>query len=684
MRTRWGFGAAIAVIALVFGAPLAASAAEPVSFGASPIVDTVGALGNRTAEVEQAIDALYDKERIQLFVAYVDTFTNPSDAVAWTEDTANANGMGNNDYLLGVAIDGRTYYLSAAPDSPLSDEQLSEIDANYIEPALRDGDWAGAAIGAATGLERAAGGGSLDGSTSGGGSGFVWFILIAIVVVGVVLFVVLRRRGKSPASGKQQSEGIGALSTAELKQRAGSALVRTDDAVKTSEEELGFAIASYGSEATSGFQQALADAKAQLSNGFTLQQKLDDSEPDTEEQQRSWYAQIIEHCEKANAVLDEQAEAFDALRALEKNAPQAVAATRKAAATEQARLDGVRAVLAKLATQYTDAALATIADNPQQAEDRLGFAAQALGEAEAALTAGNTSEAAVAIRAAEEAVDQAKLLLDAVDRLDHDLTEARASFSAAITDLQHDVAEAKALPAGADGSGRLAAVVASTEQVLADVTAKLTADRVNPVEVVQRLEEANTQIDSVLGGVRDARAAEQRASAALSQTLLAARSQVSAAEDFITARRGAVGAEARTRLAEAGRLIVQAESIAGADPVQALAQAQRANQLGAEAIRLAQNDVGAFGGAGSGGGLGDLGGLFGGGSGGGSGSGGNVMGAVLGGILINSVLGGGGGGSSRGSGGGSIFGGGGGGGRRSPGSFGGSGTRSRRGSGGRF
>ncbi|RZU64451.1 putative membrane protein YgcG [Microterricola gilva] len=679
MRTRWVAGAAMAVIALVFGAPLAASAAEPVSFGAGQIVDTVDALGNRTGEVEKAIDTLYEKERIQLYVAYVDTFTNPSDAVAWTEDTANANGMGSNDYLLGVAIDGRTYYLSAAPDSPLSDEQLSEIDQNYIEPALRDGDWAGAAIGAATGLERAAGGGSLDGSTSGGGSGFVWFVLIAIVVVGVVLFVVLRRRTKSPAAGGQPSEGIGALSTAELKQRAGSALVRTDDAVKTSEEELGFAIASYGSEATSGFQQALADAKAQLSNGFTLQQKLDDSEPDTEEQQRSWYAQIIELCEKANAVLDEQAEAFDALRALEKNAPQAVATTRQAAATQQARLDGVRAVLATLSAHYTDAALATIADNPQQAEDRLGFAAQALTEAEASLTAGNTSEAAVAIRAGEEAVDQAKLLLDAIDRLDHDLTEARASFSAAISDLQRDVAEAKALPAGADSSGRLAAVVASTEQVLADVTAKLTADRVNPVEVVQRLEEANTQIDSVLGSVRDARAAEQRASAALSQTLLAARSQVSAAEDFITARRGAVGAEARTRLAEAGRLIVQAESIAGADPVQALTQAQRANQLGAEAIRLAQNDVGAFGG--SAGGAGDLGGLFGGGSGGGSG--GNVMGAVLGGILINSVLGG--GGSSRGSGGGSIFsGGGGGGGRRSPGSFGGSGTRSRRGSGGRF
>ncbi|WP_160329709.1 TPM domain-containing protein [Microterricola viridarii] len=619
-----------------------------MTFGSSPIVDTVGALGSRTGDVEKAIDTLYQNERMQLFVAYVDVFENPADAVAWTDATATANGLGSNDYLLAVAVDGHSYYLSAASGSPLSDQQLTEIDQNYIEPALHDADWAGAAIGAATGLERAARGDSLNGGT-GGGSGFVWFFLIGVVIVGAVLFIVLRRRGKSSASGGRGGAapgGLGELSTAELKQRAGSALVRTDDAVKTSEEELGFAIASYGSEATAGFQKALADAKALLSNGFTLQQKLDDSEPDTEEQQRSWYAQIIDLCEKANAVLDAQAEAFDALRALEKNAPQALATARQTAETVRGRLGAARATVARLATQYTDAALATIADNPAQAEDRLAFAEAALGQADTALAAGKTSDAAVGIRAGEEAVDQAALLLDAVDRLDHDLTEARASFSAAIDDLRSDIAAARALPAGADASGQLDSVVAATEAVLSDVSAKLSAERVNPVEVVRRLEQANNQIDTVLGSVRDAQAAQARAEAALSQNLLAARSQLSAAEDFITARRGAVGAEARTRLAEAGRLIVQAESLSAADPAQALGQAQRANQLAAEAIRLAQNDVGGYGG-GMGTGMG--GDIFG--SGSGRGGGGNVAGAVLGGLLINSMLGGGG---SRGSSGGSF------------------------------
>ena len=130
--------------------------------------------------------------------------------------------------------------------------------------------------------------------------------------------------------------------------------------------------------------------------------------------------------------------------------------------------------------------------------------------------------------------------------------------------------------------------------------------------------------------------------------------------------RPAVRREARTRLAEAGASLVQARQLQQTDPAAALPYAQRANDLAAQAIQYAQNDVGAFGSG--------AGGMFGGS--GGSGSGGNVMGAILGGIVINSLLGGGGRSSGGGGFGGGGFGGGGfGGGSRgggmSPGSFGG-------------
>ncbi len=686
MRKRWGVGAVIAATLMLCAAPLAAWAESPVTFTSNPIVDTVGAVSGETAGVEKAIDQLYQNARVQLFVAYVDTFNDPSDAADWANVTADNNGMGDDDYLLVVATEGRNYSLSAGGGSPLSDQQLSDINRNYIEPALHDDDWAGAAIGAATGLQRASTGdslaGSSGGSTGGGqssGGGFVWFFILAVIVIGIVLFFVLRTRTKPTIAGKGANDKRGSLSTLELKRHAGSALVQTDDAIKTSEEELGFAIASYGSEATQGFQNALSSAQATLSSCFSLQQKLDDAEPDTEEQQRSWYTQIIEGCEKANAELDAQAADFDELRALEKNAPEAIAAARQRAREVQSRVDTARGTVTELRARYTDAAVSTVADNPEQAASRLNFAAQELAEAETQLAAAKTGEAAVAIRAAEEGTDQAALLCDAVVRLAADLETAQGSIDAALADLRSDIAAAQSLPANSDASGQLASTVVSTQQVLSDVGTKLATGRINPIEVVQRLEEANTRIDAVLGGVRDAEAASQRAQAALAQTLLAARSQVSAAEDFITARRGAVGAEARTRLAEAGRLVVQAESFSTSDAAQALSSAQRANQLATEAISLAQNDVGAFGG--QSGGMGGLGSIFGGSSGAGrSSSGGDVLGAVLGGILINSTLGGsrsGGGSSSRSrSSSGST--------RRSPGSFGGSGTRSRRSSGGRF
>ena len=181
---------------------------------------------------------------------------------------------------------------------------------------------------------------------------------------------------------------------------------------------------------------------------------------------------------------------------------------------------------------------------------------------------------------------------------------------------------------------------------------------------------------NVIKGMTD-RAAELGIELEVRDANLDVAKQVSAAEDYITARRGAVGADARTRLAEAGASLVHAQQLQGIDPQQALAYAQRANQLAAQAIQFAQQDVGSF----------ER-------NQGGGGGGGNVAGAVLGGILINSLLGGGGGGRGRGGGfGGGGFGGGfGGGGRpsggrsgggRSSGSFGGGGTRSRRG-GGRF
>ena len=112
--------------------------------------------------------------------------------------------------------------------------------------------------------------------------------------------------------------------------------------------------------------------------------------------------------------------------------------------------------------------------------------------------------------------------------------------------------------------------------------------------------------------------------------MLQAQAQVSAADDYITSRRGAVGATARTRLAEARASLAGAQQLQGSDAAGALTQAGRASQLAVDATDAAQRDVGAFDGGGAG---------FGGGSGSNNGSG--MLGAMLGGVVLNSLLGGG-------------------------------------------
>ncbi|MEI2270519.1 hypothetical protein OHB93_14510 [Microbacterium sp. No. 7] len=112
--------------------------------------------------------------------------------------------------------------------------------------------------------------------------------------------------------------------------------------------------------------------------------------------------------------------------------------------------------------------------------------------------------------------------------------------------------------------------------------------------------------------MRDAQQRADRARSVLSQTLLQAKAQVSAAEDFISARRGAVGATARTRLAEAGAALVQATQLQQSDPERALDLAHRAAALAGEAMQRAQGDVGSFAGGGNTGGGGDFGGMLGG------------------------------------------------------------------------
>lgn len=298
-------------------------------------------------------------------------------------------------------------------------------------------------------------------------------------------------------------------------------------------------------------------------------------------------------CRSADERLDAQAAAFDTLRDLEATTPEYLTGlgTRLDAVT--ARVPQVDAALAALRIRYAASALEGVAGNLDKARQLLGVAGTELQAARDELAkavptptepnAGRSS-AVVSGRAAEDAISHAETLLDGVGRLDGELVAAGEKIVAARAETDQDLAEARTLP-GSD----LAALVARAEAALVARAEAEHATPPDPLTALRLIDEADDALDRGLAGERDAQAQLKRATAALEQTLLTARSAVGAADDFITTRRGAVGSEARTRLAEARRHLAQAQ--AGGDLAAAIGEAQAADSMAQQALRLAQSDV---------------------------------------------------------------------------------------------
>ena len=698
--------------------PGAALAEEPFRLG-SQIEDRAGALDGRQTEVAAALEDLRDTGHVDLWLAYVDTFSGV-DAEKWALETADLSDLGLNDALLAVAVEDRNYYYVVDEDFPLSDSELNDIMAVSVEPALHDNDWAGAAIGAARGIAQALSSAPvttvpatvLTTVTTGvpitvaptapapgadAEGGFPWGLVIGLVVlVAVVAIIWFRLRGsRGGAQGggvTDTDEGRRTMTLKELRQRVGSQLVQTDDAIKTSTDEVGFAEAEFGEAEAAPFRKALEEARREIDEAFKLHRQFD--ERADEQTQRLLLTTILQHTGAANAKLDAQVEHFDRLRDLEKQAPQVLAALEQQAAALEARIPKVRDELAALAAEYSPAALSSVASNPDEAASRLVFVRDQMRAGLEDVAAKRLGEAAVTALAAQEAAAQAEAFLGAVGRIRADLVEAQGRTDIAIAETRRDIAEAQAAASAvhpANATAQLTPLVVSA-QAAVDAAAGAASPEGgrDPLGALGHLEEADAALEGALQQVRDENTQRARAAAALDRTLVAARAQVSAAGDYITTHRGAVGSAPRELLAEAQGALDQAVASGASNPVEAARWAANAHDLASRALNQAQSETRhatAYPNAP------------------GSDLGSAVIGAILGGILTSAL----GGGSSSGRSGGGLFGsggsggglfggglsgggvfGGGSGGRRSggggfaPPSFGGTGTRMRRGGGGRF
>lgn len=683
----------------------AAFADEPISFPSGDFVtDSAGVLSAaEESDLEAAIENLRSQEGFTVRVAYVATFENPTDRQGWATATAQLNDETSNEALLAVAVDQGAASYVVGGGSPIGGQGQS-IYGQFIGPELQGSpDFAAAGLGAVQGTEEALSGTTSGGTTSGGttgggtssgsssssagGSGLGGLVLVGglVAVAGAGGYLLLKNRGTSSAQRKREQYGYGpvpsadgevvdplaSVSVEDLRKRAGSLLIAADDAIKSSEQELGFAEAQYGTESIATFAQDISIAKQHMGESFKLQQQLDDHIPDTEDQQRQWLGEIIRRCEEVNSSLQAHKADFDALRELERNAPDALRRAQSAADDARQRFAAAEQSLHTLQGRYLETATSQVADNIEQARERLSFVESAAQEAQSRMASGDTGRTVVAVRAAEEAVHQSTVLLDAIDKRSEELAAAERELERALPETEQDLAQAQAM----DRTGQyrdLAGPIAAVQSAVTTVRQERQSARSNPLALLQRLEAAHAQLDAALGGVRDQAENARRAQESLQHAIIAAQSSISGTADYIRARRGGVGSEARTRLAEAERNLDYAVDLQRSDPVTALSHAQQAAMLADQAAQLAEQDVEGFGRGGRG-----MGGMYG-------GRGGDGMGgALLGGILLGSILNGGGFGGGFGGGG---FGGGDGGGGfgGDGGSFGGGGFGGFDGGGGGF
>ncbi|WP_060878332.1 hypothetical protein, partial [Streptomyces scabiei] len=193
---------------------------------------------------------------------------------------------------------------------------------------------------------------------------------------------------------------------------------------------MAFAETPAGRDAVQPFVEALADARRELLGacraGLRLEEERGALPPDEE---RVLLEEILTRCTTAQRRLDTATPAFDQLRALEWDITPALECAEARFRELAARTAAAATTLTELRGTYVPAASLPVTGHVEQAKDRLVFATTELNRARQAAYPGDLRIAAVHLRAAEGAIDQADLFVTGVERLAAELAHAAVTVA---------------------------------------------------------------------------------------------------------------------------------------------------------------------------------------------------------------------------------------------------------------
>ena len=579
---RFSLIAVLTAILLALGLP--ALAASPLSISDS-VTDPDGWLASTDRSTIESATSRAASSGKPVKVVVVANFSG-TDADSWCKQTVERSSLTNGTVVYVIAYSQRRD-AACSYNGPSSSSLQSAVRASEAQLTPNPLTSSAVANGVNAFVNTLVSGSSSSGSSSTGssyssnagatnddGRSFLGlFSMFLILVVGVIAIAIgVARSSRRNRLAAQQATQVDAERAARAAQDANRQLLSADEQVRTATDELNYARAQFGLNSTDEFARAIEAGKAAVSRGFSAQGQMNSATVPAE-QLRLATAIMQDLGANMNPLSAIQA-SFATKRAEQASLPERIAEARERLAEELTDLERAKSELASISTLYPAQMLASLQDNPEQAEALLTSARSALDTAEASAPT-DRAHAASALDTALRALTMANHQTDAIFSAKSDLDAIRDRLVAAISSISSDITDVNELNTDPAVFNPL---VADAHAAIAEAQAAL-ANTGDPLAALEHLRMSEATLDAALEPLRTKEEAYEKARKAAEAQISLAESAVSQAQRYVQGRRGAIDLELRSTLNNAETALSAARRSLEDDPEAASTHAMNARAL---------------------------------------------------------------------------------------------------------
>ena len=579
---RFSLIAVLTAILLALGIP--ALAASPMSISDS-VTDPDGWLSSADRSTIESATSRAASSGKPVKVVVVANFSG-TDAESWCQQTVERSSLTNGTVVYVIAYDQRRD-AACSFNGPSSSSLQAAVRASEKQLTPNPLTSSAVANGVNAFVNTLLNGTSNSGSSSTNPSyssnpgatdddvrPLVGMSVMFLLLVGGVIAIAIgvARSSRRNRLAAQQAAQVDAESAARAAQEANRQLLSADEQVRTATDELNYARAQFGLNSTDEFARAIEAGKAAVSRGFSAQAQMNSATAPAE-QLRLATAIMRDLGANMNPLSTIQA-SFATKRAEQASLPERIAEARERLAEELTDLERAKSELSSISTLYPAQMLASLQDNPEQAEALLTSARSALDTAEASAP-NDRAHATSALDTALRALTMANHQTDAIFSAKSDLDAIRDRLVAAISSISSDITDVNELNTDPAVFNPL---VADAHAAIAEAQAAL-ANTCDPLAALEHLRMSEATLDAALEPLRTKEEAYEKARTAAEAQISLADSAVSQAERYVQGRRGAIDLELRSTLNNAETALSTARRSLEDDPEAASTHAMNARAL---------------------------------------------------------------------------------------------------------